>query len=84
MTVKLVLIHPAYKHHTIAEAAAAGKINGHNHATSLTYSIRAPIYLGFCGLFSLTESPIKKAEKPEYTAATGKANYISQMCNSMH
>lgn len=48
MTVKLVLIHPAYEHCTIAEAAA-WKTNGHNHATSLTHSIKAPIYLGSVG-----------------------------------
>lgn len=43
MTVELGA-HP-YEQCTIAEAAAAGKRNGHNHAASLTYSVKAPIYL---------------------------------------
>jgi len=48
MTVKRALIHPASDHDPIAEAAA-GEWDGHDNATSLSYSIKAPIHSGSVG-----------------------------------
>lgn len=58
--------------------------DGHNHATSLTYGYQSAYLFRLCGLFSLTDSPIKETEEPEHMAASGKANYSPHMCNSVH
>lgn len=59
MTVKLVFIHPAYDHCTVAEAAT-GKRDGHNHAASVSYSINAPIHFSSVGFLVWQKAQSKR------------------------